>query len=307
MSRRGWLLFLAMGLIWGIPYLLIKVAIAELTPATLVLFRTGLGAVILFPLAAARGELRPLVRHWRWLLAYSIIEVALPWLLLADSERQLSSSLAGLLVAAVPIVGAVLAWAMRGDDRPDVRRIVGLLVGFAGVAALLGLDLSRGSLGAVAEIGIVIVCYATGPVLISRRLADLPVIGVVAASLAATALAYLLPGMLQAPHRLPHGQVVGAVVVLGVVCTALAFVVFFALIAEVGPVRATVITYVNPAVALLLGVVLLRESFTAGAIVGFALILSGSFLTTRRSRRVATGTPGSAHRVPPPSESLGVH
>jgi drug/metabolite transporter (DMT)-like permease len=296
MSRRGWLLFLAMGVIWGIPYLLIKVAIGSLTPPTLVFFRTALGAVILVPLAAARGELKPLRAHWRWVMAYTIVEVSLPWLLLADAERHLSSSLTGLLIAAVPIVGALLAWALRADDRPPARRVVGLVVGFTGCAALLGLDPGRGSLGAVGEVALVAVGYATGPAIISRKLSDLPAVGVVAVSLALTAAIYAPLGLAQAPHRLPSVSVLASVALLGVVCTALAFVVFFALISEVGPLRATVITYVNPAVALALGVVLLREAVTAGALVGFALILVGSFLTTRRP--AATGAPPPGQVIP---------
>lgn len=305
MSRRGWLLFLAMGVIWGIPYLLIKVAVADLTPATLVLFRTALGALILVPLAAARGELAPLRRHWRWILLYTVVEVTVPWFLLADAERHLSSSLTGLLVAAVPIAGALLAWVTRGVDRPDARRVAGLVVGFVGVAALLGLDVSRGSLAAVAEVGLVIVGYASGPMIISRRLADLPVVGVVAASLALTAVVYAPLGLAQLPQATPPTRVLASVGVLGVVCTALAFILFFALIAEVGPVRATVITYINPAVALLLGVFLLHESFTLAALAGFALILAGSFLTTRRSTKPRSG-PSATNQGEPAVESVAI-
>ena len=305
MSRRGWLLFLAMGVIWGIPYLLIKVAVADLTPATLVLFRTALGALILVPLAAARGELAPLRRHWRWILLYTVVEVTMPWFLLADAERHLSSSLTGLLLAAVPIAGALLAWVTRGVDRPDARHVAGLVVGFVGVAALLGQDVSRGSVGAVAEVGLVIVGYASGPMIISRRLSDLPVVGVVAVSLALTALVYAPLGLAQLPQATPPIHVLASVGVLGVVCTALAFILFFALIAEVGPVRATVITYINPAVALLLGVLLLREPFTLAALTGFALILAGSFLTTRRSTEPRPG-PIATNQGEPAVESVAI-
>ncbi|HEV1998423.1 MAG TPA: DMT family transporter [Candidatus Dormibacteraeota bacterium] len=305
MTRRGWLLFLAMGVIWGIPYLLIKVAVSNLSPATLVLFRTGIGALILVPIAAARGELLPLRRYWRWILLYTAVEVTVPWFLLADAERHLSSSLTGLLVAAVPIVGALLAWATRGADRPDARRILGLVVGFAGVAALLGLDVGRGSLAAVAEVGLVTVGYATGPRIISRRLSALPVVGVVAVSLALTALVYAPLGLAQLPHGVPSTPVLASVAILGVVCTALAFILFFALIAEVGPVRATVITYVNPAVALLLGVLLLREAFTLAALVGFTLIVAGSILTTRRAAEPRL-PPIATNQAEPAVESVAI-
>lgn len=272
-----------MGFIWGIPYLLIKVAVGDLNPATLVLCRTAIGAVILVPVAASRVDLRPLLPYWRMILLYTAIEIVLPWLLVSDAERRLSSSLTGLLVAAVPSVGALIVWLTGGDDRLDLRRLVGLAVGFLGVAALVGLDVSVRDLGAVGEVGLVTVCYATGPMIIARRLSGLPAIGVVAGSLAVGAVVNMPFGLTHLPATIPPPQVLAAVAILGVVCTALAFVLFFALIAEVGPVRATVITYVNPAVALTLGVALLGEPFTFGAATGFILIVLGSFLATRRA------------------------
>jgi drug/metabolite transporter (DMT)-like permease len=272
-----------MAIIWGIPYLLIKIAVGELSPVTLVFFRTALGALLLLPIAFARGGLRPLLPFWPWVLAYTVVELSLPWFLLADAERRLTSSLTGLLIAAVPLIGAVITWLTRGEDRLDVRRIAGLLLGLIGVAVLVGLDVSFRDLGVVGEVGLVAIGYAAGPIIVSRRLPGVPSIGVVTASLVITALGYLPLALPHLPARFPSVQVVLAVATLGVVCSALAFLLFFALIAEAGPVRATVITYFNPAVALLLGVLLLREPFTVGAVVGFALILCGSLLATRRA------------------------
>jgi drug/metabolite transporter (DMT)-like permease len=286
-TRRGWFLFGVMGVLWGIPYLLIKVAVGELSPASLVFLRTATGALLLLPIAARRGAMRALLAHWRWVLVYTIVEVAIPWLLLSDGETHISSSLAGLLIAAVPFVGALLALVTGVDDRLDARRTTGLLVGFVGVAALVGFDLSGGNLGAVGEIAVVTVGYALGPMVIARRLRGLPVVGVIATSLALTAVIYAPVGILQLPNHALSLKVVLAVAALGVVCTAVAFILFFALIAEVGPVRATVITYINPAVALALGVLILGEPFTAGTGVGFALILAGSFLATRRTAPAA--------------------
>jgi len=263
--------------IWGIPYLLIKIAVGELTPVTLVFLRTAIAATLLLPMAAARGGLRPLLPMWRWVLLYTVVEVALPWFLLSDAERRLSSSLTGLLIAAVPLIGAVVIWLTRGDDRLDVRRIGGLVIGLVGVAALVGLNVSFHDLGAVGEVGLVAVGYAVGPIIVARRLPHLPSIGVVAASLVVTAVAYAPLALRQLPAAMPSPRVLFAVGALAVVCTALAFLLFFALIAEVGPVRATVITYFNPAVALLLGVTLLHEPLTIGAVIGLALILLGSF------------------------------
>lgn len=281
MTRRGWILFLLMAFIWGIPYLLIKIAVGEITPATLVFVRTLIGAAVLTPLAARAGP-RQLLPYWKPVVAYTFVEVAAPWILLADAERRISSSLAGLLLAGVPLVGAVLAWTMRSDDRLDTRRLAGLGVGLLGVAILVGLEVS-GDLWAVVEVGLVSVGYAIGPMIIARRLSAVPAVSVVWASLVLTGIAYSPFAYLERPAALPSAAVVLSVIGLGVVCTAIAFLLFFALIAEVGPIRATVITYFNPAVALILGVAVLGEPLTLGIAIGFVLIAFGSYLATRRA------------------------
>jgi len=286
-----------MAVIWGIPYLLIKVAVGELTPPSLVFLRTGGGALLLLPLAAARGDLRALVPRWRAVVLYTVVEIGIPWLLLSEAELRLTSSAAGLLVATVPLIGAILAQATGASDRMGLREFGGLLVGLTGVAALVGLDFSRGDALAYGEMVVVTVCYAVGPMIIVRRLQGVPTLGVVAASLTLTALAYAPAGILQLPAALPSARVIAAVATLAVLCTAVAFLVFFALIAEAGPIRATLITYVNPAVALSLGVLLLHEPLTVGAAAGLVLIVLGSFLSTRRRP-----APGSARRVEPATE-----
>jgi drug/metabolite transporter (DMT)-like permease len=272
-----------MCVIWGIPYLMIRVAVRELAPVTLVFLRTGLAALLLVPLAARRGELRPLLRRWRPLLAYTAIEVALPWVLLSHAETKLTSSLTGLLIAAVPLVGALIVTLSGERERLGGRRWIGLGVGLGGVAAIVGLDLGTLNVLALVEIGLVAVCYAVGPIILARTLNTLPPLGVVAASLALAAVAYAPLAATHWPSHMPSAHVVESVVGLAVVCSAAAFLIFFALIAEVGPVRATVITYVNPAVAAVVGVALLDERLTAGMVLGFALVLAGSVLATGRS------------------------
>ncbi|HEY8813670.1 MAG TPA: EamA family transporter [Candidatus Dormibacteraeota bacterium] len=284
MSRRGWALFIAMCLIWGIPYLLIKVAVSDISPVTLVFFRTVIGSLILVPIALVRGDVGPTLAHWRWIALYTAVEVALPWFLVSDAELRLSSSLTALLIAATPFVGVLLGRLTGSDDRFDARRLFGLVVGFVGVAVLVGLNVSVSDLGAAGEIGLVAIGYALGPLIISRKLTKAPPIGVVAMSMVLPAIVYAPLGLSHLPAAIPHPQVLLAIGLLGVVCTAVAFLLFFALIAEVGPVRSTVITYVNPAVALALGVVLLGEPLTVGAVAGFALILAGLFLATRRAK-----------------------
>ena len=291
-----------MCVIWGVPYLMIRVAVRELAPVTLVFLRTGLGALLLVPFAWLRGDLRPAFARWWPLLAYTVVEVAIPWVLLARAETRLTSSLTGLLIAAVPLVGAVVVGLTGARERQGPRRWTGLLVGMLGVAALVGLDVGQVDALAVAEIGCVAVCYAVGPIILARRLSDVPALGVVAASLLVSALIYAPFGIASRPSSMPSAHVVESVIGLAVVCTALAFLVFFALIAEAGPVRATVITYVNPAVALVLGILLLKEPPTVGKGVGFALILAGSYLSTGRSRTPARRlTPEPAVEEPLPT------
>lgn len=284
MTRRGWLLFLALGVIWGIPYLLIKIAVRELTPATLVFVRTSLGAALLLPAAVLRGKMRALLGRWRAIALFTVVELAIPWLLLARAERRVTSSLAGLFMASIPLVAAVLSRVAGGHEQLGPRRLVGLVVGFAGVVALLGLELGRGDALAIVELTVVALGYAVGPMIVSRSLADVRALDVIAVSLAACAVAYAPIGIAQLPDALPAGEVIAAVVVLGVACTAVAWLLFFELIAEAGPVRATVITYVNPAVAVAAGVALLGEPFTAGTAAGFVLILSGSWLAAGPAR-----------------------
>lgn len=294
MSRRGAAMFAAMCVLWGIPYLLIRVSVRELPPVVLVFGRTAIGAAILLPIAARRGELRPLVACWRWLAAFAAVEIALPWLLLAMAEQHVSSSLTALLLACVPLVGAAIAWVDVRRERLAAANAAGLLIGLLGVAALAGLDVSAASPAGLAEILVVAVCYAIGPVILIHRLRDVSGLAVIAGSLAIVGVAYGPAAALHLPASAPSAEVVSAVVALAVACTAVAFLIFFALIAEVGPVRATVFTYVNPAVAAALGVGLLGERFTVPMGVGLALILIGSSLATRpaQGRHAAAAAAG---------------
>jgi drug/metabolite transporter (DMT)-like permease len=272
-----------MCVIWGLPYLLILVAVRDLSPAVLVLARTSIAALLLLPLAAARDELRPLRGHWIALLAFAAIEIAIPWVLLGTAEQHISSSLTALLIAAVPLVGAVIARTSGDRERLGMSSLIGLLVGLVGVGAIVGLNLEGAGVLPLTEVALVAVCYAVGPVILQRYLADLPALGVISASLALTAVAYVPFALVSLPSEPPPWSAIWSVLGLAVICTAIAFVLFFALIAEVGPVRATVITYINPAVAALLGVAILEEHFTAGMAAGFALVLVGSVLATRRA------------------------
>ena len=278
---RPLVLFALMSVIWGIPYLFIRIAVAEVSPAFLVLARTGIAAAILMPIALVSTDLRPVLARWRWLAAFAAIEIAIPWVLLGSAEQKVSSSLAALVIAGVPLVGVAIALLTGRSERLGPIGIIGLLVGVVGVAAIVGGDFGSTDPVALLQLAAVAVCYAVGPVILVRRLGGLPTVGVMALSLGLTFLVYIPIGALQWPAALPSAAVIGSIVTLGVVCTAIAFLVFAALIDAVGPVRATVITYINPAVAAVLGVLVLDETLTPSMIVGFALVTLGSILATR--------------------------
>jgi drug/metabolite transporter (DMT)-like permease len=283
-TQRGLVQFALMSVIWGIPYLFIAVAVAEVSPATLVFARTALATAILLPIALLRIDLRPVLRAWRWVVAFAAVEIAMPWVLLGAAEQRISSSLAALLIAGVPLVGTLLALVTGGADRLGPAGLLGLLIGIVGVAAIVGGDVDSADPIALLMVAGVVVGYAVGPAILARRLGGLPTIGDMAVSLALCAALYAPIAALQWPTVIPSPAALASIVVLAVVCTAVAFLVFAALIAEIGPVRSTVITYVNPAVAAVLGVVVLQESFTLPMAVGFVLVIVGSALATRRAR-----------------------
>ncbi len=291
MSRRGWTLFVALSLIWGVPYLMIKVAVAEIDPVAVAFGRTVIATLLLLPIALHQKALRPAFSRWKWLLAYTVVEIVGPWWLLGHAETRLNSSTAGLLLAVVPLMAAVLLMSLPRSDRPvgdrtdhlDRRRLLGLAIGLAGVVALVGLDVHLDDLGAVAAVMGTAIGYATGPIIINRKLADLPPMGVVTGSLIVASVIFSPFAVWLRPAHI-SAAAGWSVVGLAVLCTAVAFLVFFALIADAGPARATVITYVNPAVAIVLGVVVLNEPFTVGMAIGFPLVILGSVLATARAR-----------------------
>lgn len=293
MTRRGLILFIALGVAWGIPYLFIKIAVEELEPAMLVLARSGLAALLLVPLAIFRKEIGPVLRHWKPMLVYTIVEIILPWYFLSTAEQHLPSSTAGLLLAAVPLAGVGVAFAIGRPPKLSAQNWWGIIIGMLGVAALVGLDIGGSDLISVAQMGIVVVGYALGPAIVSRWMPEVPGVGLVAISLAGAAIAYIpfvaVTGAW--PTVMPSGQVIAAVIVLAVICSGLAFLLMIGLIAEIGPVKATTITYVNPAVAILAGVIVLGEKVTIWTIVGFALVLAGSWLVTRRRQEVVVPIP----------------
>jgi drug/metabolite transporter (DMT)-like permease len=281
MTRRGWLLFITLGVFWGMPYLFIRVAVTDFDPIVVAFGRTAIATLLLLPLALKARALKPLLPYWKILLLYTAVEIIGPWVLLGHAETRLNSSTTGLLIAMVPMVAAIIL-TVSGHDRLDFRRSAGLLLGLVGVGLLVGIDIKFDDLIAVGQIMMVVIGYAIGPIIVSRKLSHLPSIGVVTASLAIAAVAYLPFAIFLWPAQIT-ARAAGSVVVLAVICTAAAFLVMFALIAEAGPARMTLITYINPVVAILLGALILDEPITVGLAIGFPLIIIGSILGTWRS------------------------
>src|SRR4051794_20796100 len=282
MSTRAWAGFFAMSTIWGVPYLFIKVAVDDgVPPAFLAWCRVVLAAVVLLALAGRAGTLGSLRGRGRWLLAFAVFEIAVPFPLIAFGEGHVDSSVAAIIIAAAPLIVAVLALRFDASERVSGRRLVGLLIGLAGVVALVGIDIA-GRTGELLGAGAILVAaagYAAGPMVLNRKLADADPRATMGASLAIAGVLLTPFAAARPPAETPLEAVV-ALLVLGLVCTAAAFVIYSGLIAEIGPGRALVITYVAPVVAVALGVAVLGERPGAGAIAGLLLIIAGSWLST---------------------------
>ncbi len=295
MSPRGWALFAIASVVWGVPYLFIKVAVEDLSPGFVAWSRVAMAAAILLPIAWHKGALRGL--PLRWLTLFALCEITIPFPLIAFGEVRVSSSLAAILIAAVPLVVAFLALRFDRSERPTRTRFAGMLVGLAGVIALVGIDIggSGSELIGAAAVLVATFGYACGPMIAKRHLTARDPIGPVAAALGIASIMTLPLALGGWPTEAPSDDAIASVVVLGLVCTAAGFLIFFRLIAEIGPSRATVITYVNPVVALALGVAILDERVTTGVVAGMLLILAGSWMST--DGRLPPGLAGLATRL----------
>jgi drug/metabolite transporter (DMT)-like permease len=300
MTARGWLLFAAVSVVWGVPYFFIKVAVdADVPPGFVAWARVALAAVLLLPLAQRRGALAGLGGRWRAIAAYAACEVVVPFVLIAAGEQHISSSLAAILIASMPLMVALLSARLSPADRPTGLRLVGLVIGFGGVVALLGVDVAGepGELLGAVLVLVATLCYATATIVVNRGLGDLDPLGPIAGSLGAATVVLAPVALVAPPDGRPPADALGALAVLGVVCTALGLVLFFRLVIEAGPSRASVITYVNPLVAVVLGVLVLDERLGLMSVVGLLAILGGSWLSTggrgprvgRRPRAMAAG------------------
>ena len=292
MSRKGLLLFLIAGIAWGIPYFFIRIAAEEFSAPMIVFARTLVGAAVLLPLAFKRDSIRPALKAWKYVVLFAIIEMMIPWSILSTAEAgtpvHINSGLAGLLIATVPFFAIFLGYFYMGDKSVfHPKTILGLVVGFIGLVLLVGIDAFTGHVELL-WVGIVMIAalgYAIAPTIIAKHAADVPSEGVMSISMAIVAIVYAIPAFMNplAPG-VTNPSIDGwlSLAMLGVVCSAIAFVVFFALMKEIGSTRATLITYVNTLVAILLGVLFLNEPLTLGMMIGIPLVIVGSYFATRK-------------------------
>jgi drug/metabolite transporter (DMT)-like permease len=285
LSWRAWAAFAALCVIWGIPYFLIKVAVSEVSPLVVAFARVALGAVILLPVAWRRGALGPARRHPWALLAFALVEFAIPFAAISLGEQWISSSVTGILIATVPLCVVLLSRSFGVHEPLGLKRLVGLALGFVGVVTLLGFGGTSGPLGWVGVLCMLVASlgYAVGPLIIQRHLSGLDSIGPVSLCLSIAALVLAVPAFAALPPHAPSSAAIAAIVVLGILCTAVAMLLMFYLVSHAGASRATLITYVNPAVASLLGVGFLHERLGPGGLSAFAMILAGSWLASRKA------------------------
>lgn len=284
--RKALFLFLSVGVIWGTPYFFIAIAVEHFQTPSIVFLRVLLGAMILLPIAIARGMMRATLKAWPAVLAFAVLEMVGPWFLITEAERTISSSLAGLLITTVPFIAAFLVGLLGDKSAWHPVTVLGLVLGFAGVVSLVGIDVFSGHLVLTPVLMMLAaaVGYAIAPIIANRMPAEVPTLGVIAVSLTMVSFIYAPFAAVSLPQDIAAGPSLEAwasVIILGAVCSALAFVIFFALIREVGPARASLITYVNLAVAALLGVVFLGETVTTGILIGLPLVVVGSYLASQ--------------------------
>jgi drug/metabolite transporter (DMT)-like permease len=285
-TRKGLLLFIGVGTAWGLPYFFIAIAVQDFSTPSIVWLRVALGTLVLLPMAIARNSLKPALRYWPWVLSFAVLEMVGPWWLITEAGRSISSGLSGLLITTVPFMTAFIVGLLGDRAAWHPKTVAGLVIGFAGVVALIGIDALTGDLPLVPVLMVLggALGYAVAPIIASRKMKEVPTLGVITLSMAMVSIIYAPAAVVTLPQDIANNPSLSAwlaIIGLGLICSALAFVLFFALIKEIGPTRSTLITYVNVAVAMLLGTVFLAEPITFGILVGLPLVVLGSYLAGR--------------------------
>lgn len=289
MSSKGLTLFVLAGLIWGVPYFFTEFALASFSTQSIIWLRVTVGALVLIPLALRSGDLKKAIKYWPFVLAFAVIEMVGPWFLIPEAQRSVSSGLASLIITTVPFFG-ILIVGLRGDKSVwHPKTLLGLILGGIGVIGLIGIDVLRDNLELLPILMLLLAAlgYSIAPIIVADKLRDVPMFAVIALSLAMVSVIYAIPAAITLPSEIPQASLESwiGVLSLGILTTAIAFVVFFTLVKEIGPARAELIVFVNVAVAVLLGVLVLGEPFTIGMMFGFPLIIFGSYLAIKQRQQ----------------------
>lgn len=289
MSSKGLTLFVLAGLIWGVPYFFTEFALASFSTPSIIWLRVTVGALVLIPLALRSGDLKKAIKYWPFVLAFAFIEMVGPWFLIPEAQRSVSSGLASLIITTVPFFG-ILIVGLRGDKSVwHPKTLLGLILGGIGVIGLIGIDVLRDNLELLPILMLLLAAlgYSIAPIIVADKLRDVPMFAVIALSLAMVSVIYAIPAAITLPSEIPQASLESwiGVLSLGILTTAIAFVVFFTLVKEIGPARAELIVFVNVAVAVLLGVLVLGEPFTIGMMFGFPLIIFGSYLAIKQRQQ----------------------
>ena len=286
MKRTSWIYFWATGVLWGVPYLLIRVAVApgQFTPAFVVFSRVAIGAALLIPYAAQRGVLKPALKELKWIIAYGIIEMVGPWGLISQGETKINSGLAALLIATVAIWATLLNGALGDKSVWHSTRLIGLAVGFVGICLVVGIESLQGKVNTPAILMLLLAAigYSIAPALIRAKAPHLDGAAVNGLAMATAAVVYLPFAIAQWPHHHLRPNSIYSVIALGIFPTAICFVLFFKVLADIGNARASLVAYVNTGVAVLLGVIVLHEKLTTGIVIGLPLVMIGSYYASRK-------------------------
>jgi len=284
MSRKGWILFTLVGLLWGVPYLFIKVAVEELSTPMIVFTRLMIGAALLVPLALREGSLKSALKYWRYILLYAVLEMVIPWSLITSSQRDLSSGVVALLVATVPIWATLFAH-QTGDSTAAHRvRIFGIIIGLIGITLIVGIESISdfGNIKALLQILVAAASYAWAVNMITRKAPGISGIAINGIAMMISSVIFAPFAIANRPETLPSLEVTLSMLGLGVLCSGIAFWVFFVVLDEIGPARASLVVYPNTAVAVVLGIVILREPITLAILIGLPLVLVGSYFASRK-------------------------
>jgi len=289
MSRKSALIFALVGVLWGIPYLLIKVAVDEengYAPAIVVFGRVFIGAAILIPLAIKDKSIFGALRGIKYVAVYALLEMVIPWILISTAEQKISSGLAGLLIASVPIWSNLITYFQGDKDALKANRIVGISIGFIGVVLIVGIESFTGSSDPLSILMVIVsaIAYAYAVIMIRNKLPDVSGIAINAVAMVLTAIFYLPFTIALWPDHTVSREATYSVIALGIFSTGMALAFFFTLMADIGPTRASVVTYWNTAIAVVLGVIILSEPLTVGIRIGLPLVMLGSWLVNRRQK-----------------------